>query len=193
METEEKVPVFLAGERLFLSPIRVLDASKYVHWLNDPEIAENLMVSRPLTLLKEEAMIERMAKADPRESIVVGIWQKDPQRLIGGLGLHDVSQRHQFAEIGVFIGEKDLWGQGYGPEAMRLLITYAFNTMNLRKVTINYYERNERAGRVYTKIGFKEIGRYRAHRFIDGKWWDEVIMELFREETHEAHNQTDRQ
>ena len=181
MATEDKIPVFIAGERLFLSPIRVVDSPRYVDWLNDPEIADNLLVLRPLTLLKEEGMIERMSKADPTESIVVGIWQKEPQRLIGGLGLHDVSQRHQFAEIGVFIGEKNLWGQGYGPEAMRLLISYAFNTMNLRKITICYFERNTRAGRVYTKIGFKECGRYRAHRFIDGKWWDEVIMELFRE------------
>lgn len=182
MATVEKVPVFLDGERLFLSPIRAVDAPRYVNWLNDVEIAENLLVPRPISLLKEEEMIAQMAKADPAKTIVVGIWAKDPQRLIGGLGLHAISERHQFAEIGVFIGEKELWGTGYGPEAMRLLIAYAFDSMNLRKVLIRYFGRNERAGRAYTKIGFKEIGRHRDHRFIAGQWWDEVIMELFRED-----------
>jgi RimJ/RimL family protein N-acetyltransferase len=182
MELNEKIPVFLDGQRLFLSPIRTIDAPKYVHWLNDSEIADNLLVPRPISLLKEEAAIEEMAKTDPGKSMVVGIWDKEPERLVGGIGLHGVDGRHQFAEVGIFIGEKELWGKGYGPEAMRLLMGYAFDTMNLRKITIRYFGSNSRAGKAYTKIGFKEIGRHKDHRFIAGEWWDEVIMEIFRDD-----------
>ena len=82
--------------------------------------------------------------------------------LIGSCGLMDVDQCNRSAEIGIVIGDKTYWGKGYGTEAMRLLLDYAFRYLNLHNVMLRVYSYNPRGVACYEKVGFKAIGRRRG-------------------------------
>jgi len=175
-------PIFLQGERLSLRPLRREDAAQYARWFNDQDVIRFMLAYWPMTIERETEFLDKLLNAKPGEPLVLGIWLDDGPKLIGNTGLHEISHLHQRAELGVFIGDKDEWGKGYGAEAIRLLLTYAFRTLNLRKAVLKHFSDNTRGRRLYDKLGFREVGRCREHVFIDGQWRDEIIMELFAEE-----------
>ncbi|MDX1435215.1 MAG: GNAT family protein [Anaerolineales bacterium] len=86
------------------------------------------------------------------------------------------------AWVGIGIGDRDDWSKGYGTEAMQLLLAYAFDELNLHRVSLGVFEFNPRARRSYEKAGFKVEGRERAFINRDGRRWDVVIMGILRHE-----------
>jgi RimJ/RimL family protein N-acetyltransferase len=84
--------------------------------------------------------------------------------------------------VGIFIGEKRLWNQGYGTDAMRLLLQHGFNTLNLNRVALDVYDTNLRAVRSYEKAGFVHEGRKRQAIFKDGRYVDILQMSVLRAE-----------
>lgn len=173
--------VFLSGDRLFLAPIRREDEPIYERWFNDPEIRSFVTVFAPTSREQELAVLDRMMNQSPHEGVSLGIWLKEtPARLIGNTGLFALDARNQFATLGIVLGEKSEWSKGYGRETIRLMIDYAFGTLNLRKVLLSVFGHNLRAQRAYLALGFREVGRYTAHRWIEGQWRDEIWMEILR-------------
>lgn len=110
---------FLVGREIYLRPIETTDAARFVVWLNDPEVTRTLLFYRPVTLAFERDWIERAAASDT--DLVLGIALRRDDRLIGGAGLHRIDWRNRNAGFGIHIGEKALWGRGYGTEATRLV------------------------------------------------------------------------
>jgi RimJ/RimL family protein N-acetyltransferase len=181
--TSGRDPVtFLKGERIVLCPLRREDAHQYTVWLNDEEVSQFLLMHQPMTVEAELEFLDRALTQKVDEGVILGIWLGQPRKLIGGVGLHGIHRRDRHAELGIFIGEKGQWGQGLGPEAMRLLIRYGFETLNLRKILLRHYSHNARGRAAYEKLGFQEVGRLKEHRWIAGAWRDEHIMEIFRNE-----------
>ncbi|HEX9680299.1 MAG TPA: GNAT family protein, partial [Anaerolineales bacterium] len=86
------------------------------------------------------------------------------------------------AELGIMLGEKTLWGRGYGTDTMRILVRHGFDTLNLNRIFLRVYESNLRAMRVYDRLGFREEGRLRQDHYVDGTYEDTVIMGLLCEE-----------
>ena len=84
--------------------------------------------------------------------------------------------------LGIAIGEKEYWGQGYGTEATRLLVDYGFNLLNLNSIMLGAFVFNERAIACYKKVGFKEIGWRRQARIIGGQKYDVLLMDILAEE-----------
>ena len=80
------------------------------------------------------------------------------------------------------IGEKDFWGRGYGTEALKLVVNYAFNRLNLHKIYAGINSSNKASIRAYQKVGFKVEGRKREERYIDGRYHDTMIMGLISNE-----------
>lgn len=103
-------------------------------------------------------------------------------RLLGDVGLGGISWSHGDAFLGIGIGDRDFWGKGYGSDAMRLALRYAFTELNLRRVTLNVYEYNLRAIRCYEKLGFQHEGRVRKYLSREGRRWDLVYMGILKEE-----------
>jgi len=103
-------------------------------------------------------------------------------KMIGGCGLSNFNHTAQTCELGIGIGDKDYWGRGYGREALRLLLDYAFRLRNFRKVWLWVHADNERAIRAYRACGFVEEGRLRQHVFSNGRYVDAVYMGIFRDE-----------
>lgn len=171
----------IKGDRLYLSPMNVNDAGIYTKWLNDKEVIENIGGhSRMITLQEEKEWIIKNSN-DYNFAIVL----KDKDRLIGNVSLMDVDLIHQTAELGIFIGEKDDRRKGYGKEAIKLILDYGFNTLNLNNIMLKVYAFNENAIKTYKKVGFKTFGVRRQCHYRDGLVYDVVYMDILKNEFNE--------
>ena len=94
----------------------------------------------------------------------------------------NVSERNHNAELGIVIGEKEYWSQGYGTDAIKTLLRYCFDELNYHKVYLRVYDFNTRGIRCYEKCGFRIEGRLRQHMFRHGAWHDEIVMGVLRDE-----------
>lgn len=168
----------LKGSLCYLSPISLDDAEQYTEWLNDLEVARTLqLVDQVITVHGERAFLETLSAGHN-----YGIVDAKTDELLGNCGFVSLDDRNRSGEVGIFIGRKDRWEQGIGTEALRLLIRYGFDYLNLHSVLIRVYEMNARALSCYTKIGFKEIGRRRQALCREGRYWDIIYLDLLREE-----------
>lgn len=177
----------ILGNDIRLRALEREDLPRCVAWLNDPEVTAGLLMYTPLSLMQEEAWFEKILKHPVEEQplaievLFKGIWTH-----IGIIGLDTITWQSRCAEVGIFIGEKPFWNQGWGTRAMRLMLKHAFSTLNLNRVKLFVYETNPRAIQSYKKAGFVEEGRMRQERFINGKYVDAVLMGVLRSEWQES-------
>ncbi|MDD4310307.1 MAG: GNAT family protein [Candidatus Cloacimonetes bacterium] len=169
----------LIGEKCYLSPVSMDDVEKYTEWLNDMELGQFLTHSSwVLDMDKEREALRQLMN----NSSIFAIVEKDTNKVIGNCGLHEASNVHRHAELGIFIGEKTFWNQGIGLEATNLLLDFAFNVLNLHNVTLEVYSYNKRAIKCYEKIGFKKVGQRREYMFMAGKYHDMLIYDMLATE-----------
>lgn len=171
------------GERIRFRAVEREDLPRFVAWLNDPEVLHGLLMYLPLSLNEEENWYESMMKRPTDEHpMVIEIQQADEWLPVGNCGFVKIEWRSRWGEVGIFIGEKRLWNQGYGTDAMRLLLQHGFHTLNLNRIALDVYDTNLRAVRSYEKAGFVHEGRKRQAIFKDGKYFDILQMSVLREE-----------
>ncbi|HPB18727.1 MAG TPA: GNAT family protein [Candidatus Cloacimonas sp.] len=169
----------LIGEKCYLSPVCLDDVEKYTEWLNDMEIGQFVTLSDTvLDIDKESALLRKLMDND----YIFAIVEKDTNKVIGNCGIHNVSQVHRNASLGIFIGEKTFWNQGIGAEATNLLLDFAFNILNLHNIYLSVLSYNKRAIRCYEKIGFKKIGVQREFMFVSGKYHDVYLYDMLASE-----------
>ena len=165
----------LEGEHVYLSPMNVEDAEKYVKWLNDPEIVQFLNIGKTVMSLEgEKEFLEKYSKGECNLCIV----KCEKDELIGSISLKDIDYKNGFAELGIFIGDSKNLGKGYGSEAINLLTNYGFKELRLHTIFLTVYDNNPRAYKAYTKCGFVECGRRHEALFKDGEYHDLIYMEL---------------
>lgn len=166
----------LVGEKVYLSPITTEDAPQYCQWLNDLEVASNLIIfNQQLTVQRERMILDDIQQNNAQMFAIVDAAE---DKLIGNCSLFKINKDHRKCEIGIFIGDKNYWGRGYGTEAMRLLVDYGFNILNMHNILLEVHGFNQRAINCYRKVGFKEIGRRREALFFAGRAWDEILMDI---------------
>ena len=171
----------IKGERLYLSPMNMDDLEIYTKWMNDKEVTENLGgYARVISLLSEKQWLEKEIN-DYNFAII----KRDKDELIGNVSLMEVDNLNQTATLGIFIGEKENRNKGYGKESVKLILDYGFNTLNLNNIMLTVYEFNKPAINTYKKIGFKEMGIRRKSVFRDGEVYNEIYMDITRDEFNE--------
>lgn len=170
----------LVGEKVYLSPASMQDAEIFTKWMNDFNVTDYTMRSDKVLTLESE--VEWLRGETLKGGYLMSIVTLDNNNVIGNISLNDVNFIHRFAELGIMIGENENRSKGYGAEAINLLLDYAFNYLNLNTVSLGLLECNERAKRCYEKVGFKEYGRKRKCRFINGKYYDIIYMDILASE-----------
>jgi len=179
-----KRPIINEGDCVALGPIVEEDLEKFWFWVNDKAVTQYLsdnLFFGVYTRNMEEKWLRRVMEG-AKNTLTFAILVKPEYELIGVISLDKIDWASRNAELGVFIGNKELWGRGLGSEAIILLLDYAFNVLSLTKVYLRVFEYNRRAIKAYEKVGFKIAGRLRKHRFRGGKYWDVIIMEIFADE-----------
>ena len=175
----ENQVVFLKGRNVSLRPVEKTDLPIIVRWINDPEVRFFLEAYLPQNNKDEEEWLERLSKRKPDDITLLIV--KTGGEPIGVMGIHNIKWRDRVATTGALIGAKECWGKGLGSEAKLLLLDYAFNTLNLRKICSNAIAYNERSIRYSLRCGYKEEGKLKAHIFRAGEYHDLVQLAIFRE------------
>jgi len=170
----------ISGERLFLSPQNPDDAETYAKWLNDPAVTVPLggysMMFTPARLRKE------LENNEDNSAQWYSIVLCEGDRLIGTVHFMNINWVHRSATLGIYIGEQADRGQGYGTEAVHLLLGYGFHTLNLHNIQLQVLASNTQAIACYEKVGFREIGRRRQAEFHGGNYVDVVHMDILSSE-----------
>ena len=180
----------ITGKRVRLRAVERGDIPCFVEWLNDPEVIEGLMFHLPLSTADEERWFEGLASYPAEEKpLAIEVQREDSWQLVGNSGFHNVSFNNRSAEIGLFIGEKSIWDQGYGTETIHLLLRHGFATLNLTRIYLRVYEHNARAIRCYEKAGFIREGCLREAVYRHGRYQDEYIMSVLRSEWENKRSQ----
>jgi len=175
----------LVGQRVRLREFRRADVPYIQKWVNDQDVVRFLgFWSHPQSLEETERFVESRLKMNPAEGVDLAICLKDDpeETYIGSCGLHDFDFRNRFAMLGIVIGRKDLHGQGLGRDTVRTMLDYGFSFLGLNKINLTHAEFNERGHRCYLACGFREEGRIRQRVFRDGRFWDDTLMGITREE-----------
>jgi RimJ/RimL family protein N-acetyltransferase len=170
----------IEGTLVALGPIRRELLPVYQRWINNFETVKNLALPpAPMTIEAEEAWFNGAATGSVA---YFTIYERSTWRPIGNIDLRDIDHRNRSASLGIVIGEASCRGKGYGTEAVRLVLDYAFTALGLHNVVLSVYEFNLAGRRAYEKVGFKEIGRRRQCRALAGRLWDELYMDCLATE-----------
>lgn len=172
----------LVGERIYLSPRSVEDVEKYTEWLNDFETTDYLGRSYQTVSIDEE---KKYLQEYVKDEVDFAIVEKDTDKLLGSISLMNINNINRTATLGIFIGNKKYRSKGYGTEAIKLILDYGFNYLNLNNIKLDLVEFNLRALSCYKKCGFKEYGRRRRCEFVDGKYYDIIEMDILADEFKE--------
>lgn len=165
----------LEGEKVYISPMNSEDAEVFTKWLNNPKITQYLTIHNSLVSLPGE---KEYIDAFTNQEFHLSIIKKENDELIGNIALERIDYKNGTAELGIFIGEEENLGKGYGSEAIKLLTNYGFNELRLHTIYLTVLDINPRAKAAYTKCGFVECGRRHEALYRNGKYIDLIYMEL---------------
>ena len=171
----------IVGDHLYLSPMNVEDAPIYVKWLNDKTVSENLGLDTKVTTLEGEK--EWLKRCQNKYNFAIVL--KENEKLIGNVSFGDVDLIHRNAMLQIFIGDEQNRDRGYGKEAIKLLLEYGFNNLNLNNIMLNVYSFNKRAIKLYESLGFKKFGTRHKSHYFKGQFYDEIQMEILKDEYSE--------
>jgi diamine N-acetyltransferase len=172
--------VNITGEKVALGPLSRDLIPLHTRWDNDLAARRNIGVPLPQTLEQRTAHYERDARGE--DGIDFAIYERATWRPVGIVSLFHIDYRNGRADFGMLIGEPDARGRGYGTEATRLMLDYAFTALGLRNIGLTVAEWNIAGQRAYARAGFKEWGRRRSCWWMGGRWWDEVHMDAIAAE-----------
>lgn len=168
------------GDLVALGPLRRDLLPLYTRWINDLAAARMLGAFLPVTLEGETKWYDEWATSEKTAPFTVYAGQD--LRPIGTASLFEVDHRNRTATFGIFIGDEEYRGRGYGTETTRLVLDYAFTMLGLHNVMLTVYDFNPAGMRAYEKAGFKEFGRRRQCQRSGGELRDEIFMQCLGDE-----------
>jgi RimJ/RimL family protein N-acetyltransferase len=180
----------LAGNLVKLRPREPSDAEIILPWLNDPEVKRFLGGRYPWSLAAEQEYLRTQTTQPMSFGDAVFIIETLAGRAIGTTGLHGMTAENREATLGIMIGEKDCWSQGYGTDAIVTLLRFAFAEINLHRVQLEVFADNGRGIACYRKCGFVEEVRMRRDRYRLGEWTDALVMGVLKHEFAVLHGLT---
>ena len=171
---------FIEGERLFLREVQLADVTEqYYAWINDPEVNQYLETRfYPQTL---EGIRDFVAsKIGDRDNVFLAMIAKDNGAHVGNIKLGPINWIHRFADVALMIGDKSAWGKGYGSEAISLATTYAFDRLNLHKLTASCYASNQGSAKAFIKAGWEQECVRKRQFFSNGRYEDSLHLATWR-------------
>ncbi len=170
----------IVGELVALGPLRRDLVPLFCRWRNDFRAMRFFDVPLPETVEHQLARFDDAVKAKDRAHFT--LYERTGMRPIGDAGLFGIDHVNQTAEFGIFIGEPECWGKGYGTETARLVLDYGFTALGLHNIWLTVDEVNRGARRAYEKAGFKESGRRREAVRQGQRRWDLIEMDCLARE-----------
>jgi RimJ/RimL family protein N-acetyltransferase len=160
------------------------DAASFARWSTDSEYLRlfDAEPAYPQPLGAHKKRLERLAERTDQYTFLIYPLAPAEAEAIGLAELDGIAWTHGEGWLGIGLGYRSYWGQGYGTDATRLILRFGFTELNLHRISLTVFDYNVRAIQVYTKLGFVEEGRAREFLQRDGRRWDMVFMGLLRSE-----------
>lgn len=173
----------IVGDRIYLSPRGASDEEieKFTEWMNDFQVTDYINKSEQImTAIGEKEWLENNARKNENKNF--NIIDLNSNKLIGAIGLEKFNWTSRNAILGIFIGDENYRNNGYGTEAIKLLLEFGFKYLNLHSIRLSLLSVNERAHKCYLKCGFKDAGKSREEIFLNGKYYDKLYMDILEGE-----------
>ena len=165
-----------------VEPKEIAEAS--VRWNRDTEYQRLAMIEpanqRSVKLFTEWAQKDQ--EKDPPGFYYFAIRTLADNHMVGSCGMGGDIYPAGEAFVGIGIGLREDWNKGYGTDAMRVLLRFAFDELNLRRVSLSVLEINARGIRSYEKAGFVREGKTRGEILREGRRFDDVFMGILRQD-----------
>lgn len=166
----------IEGHRIILRPMEYGDTERIVKWRNSERVRSRFIYRETFTVMGHCRWIETMI--DTGKAVQFMICEKEGIRPVGSVYFRDIDREKKEAEYGIFLGEDDALGKGYGTEAARLAVEYAFSKMGLERLILRVFTDNGMAVRSYEKAGFREEKILKDVECSDGERKDMLLMSL---------------
>lgn len=180
------------GELVHLVALETdLYSKAFSRWSSDSEFLRlmDAGAARPHSAKAAKEWMEKHLENEDPSNYFFMIKTLGEEKIIGDIGLDGIRWNHGESFVGVGIGEREYWSKGYGTDAMRVILRFAFTELNLWRVSLDVFEYNPRAIRSYEKVGFVHEGRVRGILHRAGKRWDFLYMGITRPEWEKLEQQ----
>jgi RimJ/RimL family protein N-acetyltransferase len=173
---------FLTGKNVYLRAISQSDAtSNYLSWLNDPEVTHGLASGTfPTNMESLNSFLSGVV--ENRDIVMFAICDMSTHLHIGNIKLDRFDWISRTCELGLLIGDRTYWGKGIGSEVMNLVTRFAFEDLDIRKISLTVYSNNPAAIRLYEKVGFETEGVLKNHIYSKNSYIDKIWMSIFRKQ-----------
>jgi RimJ/RimL family protein N-acetyltransferase len=169
------------GKKIRLRHVERADLPHFVRWLNTPETRQFLAGVYPFSNAEEELWFENRLKNSEAYANLFAIEVIESGELVGNIALHDISHRSRRAVLGIMIGDPINQNKGYGSDALRTLVRFAFESLNLNRVQLLVHDDNARGIHVYKQCGFVLEGTFKQYDWKGGRYHDTHMMAVLRE------------
>lgn len=164
----------VTGALVDLRPITEADTDRIVRWRNTPSVMRNFIFREPFTPEMHRHWLATKVAAGQVVQYIIE--EKATGRPVGSVYFRDVDPVNHSAEYGIFIGEEDARGRGFGTETARLFTDFGFAHLGLHRISLRLLADNLPARRSYEKAGFAVEGTFRDMVLLDGRYRDVVFM-----------------
>lgn len=174
----------LSDDLIYLRKLEATDLERTWLWINDPGVYLKIGSQVPISRSAQQKWFEHVDQSS--DKIILAICLRQGDIHVGNVSLDSIENRHRTARLSIFIGDDKHRGKSIGSRAIRLLVEYAFNFLNLNRIWCKATSGDERIMHFYTQLGFKIEGVMRQHEFIDGQYVDKLILGLLKNEWPQA-------
>lgn len=169
---------FLIGEKIYLRPIEVEDAKFLSKGENNPTIRESLFLALPVSSTNEQEKVEQFIRS--KDAIVLIIVEKETNQPVGQTAFFRIDYISRAAVFYIAILDPAFWSKGFGSEATKQMVEYAFKTLNLNRIQLHVCAENTPAIKIYERVGFQKEGVLRQAMFRSGQYVDFWVMGILR-------------
>ncbi len=178
---------FLESERIFLTPLEVDDLDENYRWDHDLETRFlDSWVCRPETIEKVKKDIQGIG--DNEGAMFFSIIHRETGENIGRLVLYQINYLARTAKWGLIL-DKDYRRQGFGREAGKTLLKYAFEDLSLVKLESGTHSGNPGSARLQESLGMIKEGVRRKNRYLRGQYYDSILYGLTDDEYNQIYKQ----
>lgn len=175
------------GNRIYLRALEPEDYKMSFMWRNDPDM-QNMIGGHKYYVSSEREKQWVYDAICSNDKTVLAICLTENDKYIGNVMLHEIDWINRSARIPIFIGDKDERGKGYATEARMLMHKFAFEERGLERIWAIVIETNIASLKMHETCGYKRVGLLRNSVFKNGRYYNQVILDVLKEEFYEAYN-----
>lgn len=172
--------LLIKGEHIFLRPITAQDTELVLSWRNSPEVVQNFIYRKPITVEEHTSWLENKVFTGQVHQFI--ICDAEDGMPLGSAYIQNIDEDNHKAEWGLFLGSERTYNRGIGTETAFLIMDYAFDDLGLHKLTSRVLAHNRPCVRMNEKIGYRQEAYLKDELFIDGKYEDLIYYGLVKGE-----------